>query len=282
MRSIYGKGPVLDFRAHFRGKGGYLTLEDLFELEIEIREIYWHIKENLFNPKSPEICNTDGDPISFHRLIYDLYDIEPVVARLATLNFIETAEEILRGAERDSNGKILKVEFDWIKKGNKQVKEWDNTMLGRLIFEGSRLTIEVNSAKRANTIRKKVERLAGQLVRYKTTLIEPLEAKIKERRSGKSKVLDEEKARNEELNNRPEIKAALREFTRKHMEGWIYTKIPPLNGRTPMEAVKDPEGKEMVLALLTQFERLAMNKNDVDFELALLKETRGKLGLENA
>jgi hypothetical protein len=38
-------------------------------------------------------------------------------------------------------------------------------------------------------------------------------------------------------------------------------KIPALGGRTPIEAVRDPDGKEAVEALLLQFERHDQNKH---------------------
>jgi hypothetical protein len=41
----------------------------------------------------------------------------------------------------------------------------------------------------------------------------------------------------------------------KQVESWIHEKSPALGGRTPMEAVRDPDGKEMVEALLLDWER---------------------------
>jgi hypothetical protein len=38
-------------------------------------------------------------------------------------------------------------------------------------------------------------------------------------------------------------------------EAWIHTNVPALGGRTPAEAVRDPEGRERVEALLTEFDR---------------------------
>jgi hypothetical protein len=36
----------------------------------------------------------------------------------------------------------------------------------------------------------------------------------------------------------------------KQIEGWVHTKVPALGGRTPIEAVAHPDGREMVEALL--------------------------------
>lgn len=41
----------------------------------------------------------------------------------------------------------------------------------------------------------------------------------------------------------------------KHVEGWVHTKIPALGGRTPLQSVADPDGNEMVEALLQGRER---------------------------
>ncbi len=53
------------------------------------------------------------------------------------------------------------------------------------------------------------------------------------------------------------MKNQLQVAMQKQVEGWVYQKIPALGGRTPNEAVRDPDGKEAVEALLLQWERYA-------------------------
>jgi antitoxin Xre/MbcA/ParS-like protein len=53
----------------------------------------------------------------------------------------------------------------------------------------------------------------------------------------------------------PEVKQQLQAALQKQVEGWVHQKIPALGGRTPVEAVRDPDGKEAVEALLLQWER---------------------------
>jgi hypothetical protein len=53
----------------------------------------------------------------------------------------------------------------------------------------------------------------------------------------------------------PETSKHLQAMLQKQMENWVHEKIPALGGRTPMQAVRDPDGKEMVEALLLQWER---------------------------
>jgi hypothetical protein len=62
-------------------------------------------------------------------------------------------------------------------------------------------------------------------------------------------------ADDEELMQHPDVRAQLAEMQRRHYESWPDIPLPALNGRTPLDAVKDPDGREMVEALLSQFER---------------------------
>jgi hypothetical protein len=53
----------------------------------------------------------------------------------------------------------------------------------------------------------------------------------------------------------PEARKFLQATMQKQVESWVHQKIPALGGRTPLEAVRDPDGKEMVEALLLDWER---------------------------
>ena len=41
------------------------------------------------------------------------------------------------------------------------------------------------------------------------------------------------------------------------VQAWAHEKVPALGGRTPMQAVNDPDGREIVESLLVQWERHA-------------------------
>jgi hypothetical protein len=55
----------------------------------------------------------------------------------------------------------------------------------------------------------------------------------------------------------PAAQAVLRDFLQKETDAWIHKKLPALGGRTPLQAVKDPDLREIVEALLLDFERHA-------------------------
>jgi hypothetical protein len=148
------------------------------------------------------------------------------------------------------------VEFDWIGKGNRIHKTWDNTILGHLNISGQTLTVEVNSANRAEKIREQIEKRLGLHATHLSTTSQTLEESFAKRgqqaeaappRSGASKPLD------------PELQKQFAAELQEEVRGWIHTKIPALGGRTPIEAVADPDGKEMVEALLLGWERQLQN-----------------------
>ncbi|HEX8009333.1 MAG TPA: antitoxin Xre/MbcA/ParS toxin-binding domain-containing protein [Casimicrobiaceae bacterium] len=53
----------------------------------------------------------------------------------------------------------------------------------------------------------------------------------------------------------PEVKAKMREMMAKHYEQWLSESIRALGNKTPLEAVRDPAGREAVEALVRQAER---------------------------
>lgn len=261
--------------------GGPLTVDDLVDYDPDIRSLYREMRERAVNPKPPQLTNTDGEPLSFHKLIFDLDAPEAVFEKLHVMTFSETKETLLEGAERDSSGKLINIEFPWLKRGNRANKGASNTVLAHLTIEQGKLTVDVNSAERAQKAKKKVEQLAGSLVRYKTTLIEPLEAKLKESRARSSATVMIQKSEEQaELMKDPEIRAKIQEMTRKHLESWGDQKIPALGNRTPKQAVKTPEGREMVETLLKDFERSAAVRDDDGFELGVIQGLWGRLGLK--
>ena len=116
--------------------------------------------------------------------------------------------------------------------------------------------------------------------RYKMTLVESLESKIPERSnttgdSPKTPPIEEALL----LENHPEIRARLESMMTQHWDNWIHEKIPALNNKTPIQAVKTKDGREMTHALLTQFERSAVNKPTPGADLKTFKNIREKLGL---
>jgi hypothetical protein len=77
----------------------------------------------------------------------------------------------------------------------------------------------------------------------------------------------EEEIDQDDLMRDPEVRRQIEAEVQKQVEGWVHTKIPALGGRTPLQAVADPDGKEMVEALLQGWER----QNEVPLSAGIVR-----------
>jgi hypothetical protein len=128
-----------------------------------------------------------------------------------------------------------------------------NTLLGRIVIEARRLIAEVNSANRAETLRREIDSRLGRMAHFKVDEIQDVKSMLSEpdeRRHGKKR-----SAEHDELMQKPEVREHLSEIIGRHWDGWIDQKIPALGGKTPREAVKSSDGREAVEALLKDAER---------------------------
>ena len=69
-----------------------------------------------------------------------------------------------------------------------------------------------------------------------------------------------------------------RKFMDKHNKNWLKKKIPALNGKTPLQAVKTKEGRNKVIELLKSFENSEeRNKKEGDpyYDLSWMWEQLG-------
>jgi hypothetical protein len=60
-----------------------------------------------------------------------------------------------------------------------------------------------------------------------------------------------------EIKRTPKIEALEADWSRKHWDAWIDTKVPALGNRTPRQAAKTLRGRERLEALLSDYERSA-------------------------
>jgi hypothetical protein len=128
-----------------------------------------------------------------------------------------------------------------------------NTILGRMVIDGTRLTAEVNSAERAKTLRREIDARLGKDGRFKIDEIQDFDAMISRHAAGAAE--SPPSSEHEELMQHPEVQAQVAEMFGRHWESWVDQEIPALGGKTPREAVKTADGREAVEALLKDAER---------------------------
>jgi uncharacterized protein (DUF2384 family) len=274
------KAELVELRAWMRRKAARQNRElnegDLVLYEEKLRAQYLNARDAMFTP--PVLTNTDGDLFHFHTLRYEVGSAQVAFDALAPLSWGVTREELLEEAEMNPDGSLRSVHFDWRKSGNAMHKSWDNTILGHLKIEGRSLTVEVNSAKRAEKIRGEIEKRLGFLAVHKGTSTQSQE-QMRQAIEQKKLTQNFGQAEAEFTATDPEAREIAAEMLRQHAEEWIDTKIPALRGRTPRQAVADADGREMVEGLLKEWERRNQDSNDPVMRSFDVNTVRRKLGL---
>lgn len=77
----------------------------------------------------------------------------------------------------------------------------------------------------------------------------------------------------------PEAEEALRRIVEAHWRDWLENRIPALHGRTPLQVVRDPEGREMVEAILLEAERVERRRDRPGWRYDF-RSLRRRLGLD--
>ncbi len=203
-------------------------------------------------------------------LHYETDSAERAFAGLAGLCVTESEAELRALAERDAQGAVTHVEIPWTRKGRDK-SGLDTTVLGFLNIEGKTIRVTVNSAARAERIRREIESRLGAGARFKTAVIQSGEVMMKEARDRASRPAPPRK--DEKLMQHPEVREHLARMVAFHWEGWVDEKIPALGGKTPRQAVKSADGRESVEALLRSAERRAAGDRDMGEEI--LKAVEG-------
>jgi len=232
-----------------------LAASDLLRYGDEIRLTYLNLRDALYTP--PRLCNTDGDPLVFHTLTYKVESPSAAFEALCPLALGLSKGDLLKGAELDASGRITRVEFDWLKKGNRKIASWDNTILGHIRISGHRLVAEVNSERRAERFRKEIEKRMRGMATYQSTVSRTVEEALQKSPGQSAKRMKAAEDSSDEILRDPEVRNRVQEMVQKQAEAWVRQKIPALGGKTPLEAVLDPDGREIVESLLLEWERHA-------------------------
>jgi hypothetical protein len=271
------KAPVIELRAQIASAHPVITHQVLRDWDFELLDLFHEIADRLYNPRLPTLQNTDGDPLSLHKIVFDLNVVpQDAFDALKHLALDELDEDLLADATRDFGEKLTRVRFSWKKRGNKKHAGWDNTVLGSIEIDGTRLLAEVNSEARANAIRKKIETALGEGVRYRVREIQSPERMLADLRAAYGDgAASRESDRLAEIH---EVRAKIAEMMAAHWERWVDQPLPMLGNRTPMEAVKDTDGREIVESLVIQGERFGRNSPMATDE-DVFRRLRERLGL---
>ncbi len=268
---------LIDFRKKLLRGEPRFTAATLCEWDLELVERYLDIMDKVLHPQLPKLHNTDGEPLEMHRLVFDIDSPEKVFQALKSLDLGRSEEELLAATKRTARGEFKSVQFNWSMAGNQMHENWSTTILGHLEIKGRRMLAEVNSSRRAHEFKTLVQERLGSEARLRADRIQSVEKMLAER-NGAGLQDSVREAESSALAEHPEVQARVQQMMAEHFERWVTEKIPALNGQTPLEAVRHPDGREKVMALVIEAERSARRmKPPVD--PVTLRRVRERLGL---
>ena len=243
------KPDLIMMRKTLRGEDAAVNEETLYDWDVEIRGYYLQIDRRLHEP--PQLTNTDGDPLEFHRLAYAIDNAETVFECLAGLEQTRTPEDLRRDADLDEQGHIQNLDFSWVRLADKQSADEENILMGVISLRPDTVTVEVNSAERAKAARKEIEGRLGNAARFKSDDIRDL-GSIMAAMEGRDGSYEQKQ---DALKQDPGIRQVLARKIAKHWREWVDQAIPALENQTPREAVRTADGREAVEALLATAEK---------------------------
>jgi hypothetical protein len=202
------------------------TLDEFLKQNSENFNFYWY--DVIQNPPPMKIATTSGEPFVFSKAVFEINDKQAVISGL----------QKIKGFEKD------KDDFIWL---DKRSKEGGATILGNIEIKEGKLILSCNSKKRLEKGKKLIlENLVDMVTHKADTFQDPMQAL----KSFEGK--PEKKEKNEiPMDVQQQLYIQLME---KHCRKWLKEKIPALDGKTPMQAVKTDEGRIKVAELLKSFE----------------------------
>lgn len=204
----------------------------------------------------PSLSNTDGDPLlhtSDLFLIDHDGDASQVIARLAAMDgaFAEAAD-----------GPV--AEFVFERPGDE-----GGTVVGIAEVDAKTLQLHTNSTSRADALRARVEKACGPLIHHMKRDAKDITAEELQAMVGLGPDQPAERS--------PELERLELEFKQRHYADWADTPLPALQGRTPREAVRSPDGRQQVDTLLkTMANQESRHKGQWAYDFSGL---RAELGL---
>jgi hypothetical protein len=209
------------------------------DTQLELLALWNIVVEDLLNQPPPVMQNTDGDPLLLTKDDFALEAPRDEVARqLASLTGVQEPEQ--------EGGNTV---FVVTKAGNPRHRSWDNTVIGRIVVSETRLTVETNSTRRADSLQSAVETHLQGVVRFR---LRKEENTAQLMATARESVATRPQRPDEML---PSEAAALRQFRERHMRDWLEEAIPALDGLTPRQAAQLPRARRKLETLLKEFEQ---------------------------
>lgn len=257
--------------------------DDLISFEPDIRTFYLDTVKAMFRP--PKLANTDNDPLLPQKIYFDIESADAAFHALKDLAE-GVSEDRLYADATLADGLIVKAEIPWLGGTEKARKRLGGpVLLGTINIENLKLIANVNSIRRAETIRALIEERLDTQAKYKTTLLEPIESEVEKMwaaaaATNSSPNISAEPGAISLADLPAEVRLRLEETARQHWAAWLDLPVPALNDMTPREATKTEEGRDLLKSLLLLYE--GHIRDDESYENLMrpdIAALRGELGM---
>lgn len=209
----------------------------------------------------PLLSTTDGEKMRFSLVTFKVIIEAGLCDKLSGMS----------GLEYDAQRSC----WVWLKKGNRRIKSWDNTILGQIFIRGNELVGEVNSLERALRLKNKLSIGLGKMVVFDRIDSKDFAAMPQPSQEDLRKFEEEQRR----IHSDPEVRKALLQKQKEYyLKDWVSSRIPALNNKTPLQALKTKEGRLQLEVLINRMEGMDsvqpdyLPKMDMNF-------LRQKLGL---
>jgi len=209
-------------------------------------------------PRTPHLCNTDGDELVWH-----------------TASFSVSEEEAVRDAllgRDDVDYDRGEDQYVWSREQRQAPTiPGDTVTLGRLGFVMGELILEVNSAERLLAARAWLERIPGVIYQnVKTRRLDDKSSEIP---------MDDRADPGEQVELTPELASHVREMFHTHYMKWLDTPLPMLEGKTPRQTCRTEQGRRRVAMTIRAIPK-AVGNPAVDVDVPREEMLRA-LGIES-
>lgn len=255
----------------------YFSREDLFEYDIEIRELFIDlIIQSLHTSPVQVLRNTDNEKLILTELHFDLKTtVQEAFDALCHLAILQTRKGLLNEAAHNAEGELIEFNLRWCEESAiKKKHTLDNVVMGDIEVSEGRLVVKVNSNERAQKIKRIIKQCLGKKAAYRTAHQERVEEHFS--KQGNSPKQQEKAA---DINQLPEVQAFLRKAHAAHWANWPDMELPALNGKTPREAAKTEQGRRRLEALFAEFHSHNITgRAQFPVDLQVLREALGMGG----
>ncbi len=178
-------------------------------------------------PPQLNLHTTSGESMLFSKGLFEIKDHDAVLKTLPKI----------KGFEQDQD------DYTWYDKRN---QDGSATILGTVKIKGNKLTLECHSKERLERGKELIAKALPDAIIHKLdTFQNPMEANKAHKETPPKQENDIPLEIQQQFYN---------QFMQSYYEKWFHDKIPALDNKTPLEAIKTKQSKEKVIELLKLYE----------------------------